>query len=35
MKDDFVKRDDLLDAVMDLPAKMDSGGYGWLGRRGI
>lgn len=35
MSNKYVKIDDLLDAVMALPAKMDEAGYGWLGRRGI
>ena len=31
----YISCDDLLDAILSLPAKMDEDGYGWLGRRGV
>lgn len=32
---DYIERDKALDAVLQLPPKMDEQGYGWLGRRGV
>ena len=32
---DYISRDELLEAVLELPPKMDEQGYGWLGRRGV
>ena len=32
---DYIDRDKALDAVLQLPPKMDEQGYGWLGRRGV
>lgn len=31
----YIEREALLQAILDLPAKMDEQGYGWLGRRGV
>ena len=32
---DYIDRDKVLDAILDLPPKMDEQGYGWLGRMGV
>lgn len=32
---EFIEREALLQAILDLPPKMDEQGYGWLGRRGV
>ena len=32
---DYLDRDAVLEAVLNLPTKMDDQGYGWLGRRGV
>ena len=32
---DYIDRDAVLEAVLNLPPKMDEQGYGWLGRRGV
>lgn len=32
---DYIDRDAAMEAVLDLPSKMDEQGYGWLGRRGV
>ena len=32
---EYIEREALLQAILDLPAKMDEQGYGWLGRRGV
>ena len=32
---DYISREALLNAVLELPPKMDEDGYGWLGRRGV
>lgn len=32
---DYISREALLQAVLELPPKMDEQGYGWLGRRGV
>ena len=32
---EYIEREALLEAVINLPAKMDEQGYGWLGRRGV
>ena len=30
-----IEREALMDAVLELPPKMDEDGYGWLARRGV
>lgn len=32
---EYINREALLQAVLELPPKMDEQGYGWLGRRGV
>ena len=32
---EYIDRDAVLNAVLELPPKMDEQGYGWLGRRGV
>lgn len=32
---EYIEREALLEAVLNLPPKMDEEGYGWLGRRGV
>jgi len=32
---EYISRDALMDAILELPPKMDEDGYGWLGRRGV
>jgi len=32
---DYIDRDKVLEAILDLPPKMDEQGYGWLGRMGV
>ena len=32
---DYIERDKVLEAILDLPPKMDEQGYGWLARGGL
>lgn len=32
---EYIEREALSQAILDLPPKMDEQGYGWLGRRGV
>ena len=32
---EYIERDKVVEAVLELPPKMDEQGYGWLGRRGV
>lgn len=32
---EYIEREAVLQAVLELPPKMDEQGYGWLGRRGV
>ena len=32
---DYIERDKVLEAILNLPPKMDEQGYGWLGRMGV
>lgn len=32
---DYIERDKVLEAILNLPPKMDEQGYGWLGRVGV
>lgn len=32
---EYIDRDKVLDAILQLPPKMDEKGYGWLGRMGV
>lgn len=32
---EYIERDKVLDAILQLPPKMDEQGYGWLGRMGV
>ena len=32
---EYIEREALMSAVLELPPKMDEEGYGWLGRRGV
>lgn len=32
---EYIEKEAILKAILDLPPKMDEQGYGWLGRRGV
>lgn len=32
---EYIERDKVLEAILNLPPKMDEQGYGWLGRMGV